>query len=256
MVSCEKENDNLDNPYLLFQKSNSKKIELDFFPVEVYNTTDTGLPFLKIKLSTWKVYPCSNFTLVSSQFVIENEYIIRIEDVKEHDLCLTSGGPARSYIDLPETANKLIFLNGERIDEYQIIITDEKVSISPIKENFTNLLFKNTFRYPKSSFAYICGTNLDNTYLYTDFLKILNDSLAVNEFEFTGEGRIPYPENSSGQWVENPSRFFTYENESTFDKAGDLLEKFVKENVGPNDGVSISLSSWNNRNYYSWMINN
>lgn len=88
--------------------------------------------------------------------------------------------------------------------------------------------------------------------LYGDFLNLLLDTPSLAEYTFVGDGRIPFPESSSGHWVDNPSIFFKYNNESDFDELGQLLDNFASQHIVPNSGVAISLTSWNNKKHYSW----
>lgn len=48
------------------------------------------------------------------------------------------------------------------------------------------------------------------TQIYNDFFTLIKQNPDFTEFEFEGEGRIPYPETTSGNWVNHPSRFFKY----------------------------------------------
>ena len=253
LIACEKENDN--NEYTEYLSENSVSTEIDFFPVELYeHYYETDTPSLKIHFITSEIFPCINYHLASTQFIKENELIVRFDSIQKYTICLTAIGPAEAYVDLPNGITSLVLINGQTIDRYQVSITDEIVEINPITESYTTLKYTKTFRYPVNTFAYICGTNLDNTHLYHDFLNILLDSTSVIEYKFNGDGRIPYPDSSSGHWSDNASKFFKYENVSEFDKVGELLKNFTHANISPNDGVGISLLSWDNRKYKSWMM--
>lgn len=183
------------------------------------------------------------------------ELIIRFDQIVEPDLCFTAIGPAISYIDIPENTDRLTFINGNIIDKYSIEINQEKVSITLIENSFTSSTYNKTFRYPENSFAYVCGTNTNNTNIYEDFLAVLEQNPSFATFEFEGEGRIPYPESSDGNWVNHPSEFFIYSDEEEFENLGGVLNDYSTENIEENPGVSIAINGWNNINYYSWMNN-
>ena len=71
------------------------------------------------------------------------------------------------------------------------------------------------------------------------------------EYKFSGEGRIPYPYYTST----SPDHYvavFKYENESDFDRAGELLEAYTLEHIPQNQGQSISLLGWNNKQFHSY----
>lgn len=255
VIACEKNNNIVNGDYSEYINGNSISTEIDFYPVELYekyNEPDTAS--LKIRFITTDIFPCINYHLATTEFRRDNELIIRFDSIQKHTICLTAIGPAESYVDLSNDITSLVLINGQEIDKYQINITDELVTIDSIIENYTNLKYDRTFRYPENTFAFICGTNLNNTHLYNDFVNILVDSTSIVEYEFNGEGRMPYPDSSSGHWNDNASLLFKYENESEFEKAGDLLKKFTQTNISPNDGVTISLTSWNNKKYMSWMM--
>lgn len=162
-------------------------------------------------------------------------------------------GTSYSYIDFPENIKKIILINGDIIDKYSVDITQEKVSITLIENNFTNSLYRHTFRYPENSFAFVCGTNTNNTHLYEDFLTLLAQNPNFTSFQFEGEGRIPYPKSTQGNWVNHPSKFFKYSDYQEFENLKNVLSDFSSENIEENSGVSISIIGWNNMKFYSWI---
>ena len=138
--------------------SDSIASDIEFMAIEVYsNSSAIESPTLKLRLKTIEEFPCVNFNLATTEFINDNELIIRFENILEPSICLTAIGPAISEIDLPENINKLTFINGNVIDSYNIIINNQEVDISIIQSNFTNSLYEKTFRYPENSFAFACG---------------------------------------------------------------------------------------------------
>lgn len=85
---------------------------------------------------------------------------------------------------------------------------------------------------------------------YNDFLNLLLDNPALEQYNFEGNGRIPFPE-GSGYKITHPTVYFKYANESDFDELGQLLDDFSQQHIMPNGGVSILLSSWNNKRHKS-----
>lgn len=231
--------------------------DINFMPEEKYisNENVSLEPLLKLKLTTSEILPCINYGLSTSEFTNGNELIIRFNGLIAPEVCLTAIGPATSYVDLPENIDKLTFINGTIIDKYSIEINQEKVIISLIESNFTSSLYNKTFRIPENSFAYVCGTNTTNTAIYTDFLEILEQNPYFTAFEFDGDGRIPYPESSDGNWVNHPSKFFIYSDFEEFNNLANVLNNYSIENIEENSGVTIAIYSWNNINYYSWINN-
>ena len=241
--------------YSEFITGNLIDTDINFMPEEVYSINESQEPILKLKLITSEIFPCINYGLSISEFINGNELIIRFDEITKPGVCLTAIGPAISYIDLPESIEKVTFINGNLIDKYSIEINQEKISLALIENNFTSSLHNKTFRIPENSFTYVCGTNTDNTNIYNDFLSILEQNPDFLKFEFEGEGRIPYPESSDGHWVNHPSKFFLYSNFEEFTNLANILNDYSSENIEENSGVTIAIYSWNNIKHYSWIEN-
>ena len=254
IFGCSSNEDNLGGEYAQYINSNSIASEIQFMPQEVYTDNSTVQnPALKLKLITKEIFPCINYSIVTTEFINGTELIVRFEKIATSVVCLTAIGPAVKYIELPQNINKLTFINGKTIDKYDLTIDSQKVKINLIESNFTTSLYYSTFRYPENSFAYVCGTSTDNTIIYNDFLNILLANASLKEIYFQGEGRIPYPLSSSGNWVNHKARYFKYNNYSDFESLVQTLANFKNGNITPNTGVSIALISWNNTKHYNWM---
>ncbi|MDC9722656.1 MAG: hypothetical protein PSN34_07765 [Urechidicola sp.] len=241
--------------YSEFITGNLIETEINFMAEEIYTINETQEPILKLKLISSEIFPCVNYTLSTTEFIKGNELIIRFDEIIEPEICLTALGPAISYIDLPINTNKLTFINGNTIDKYSIDINEQKISVTLIENNFTTSLYNKTFRIPENSFAYVCGTNTNNTNIYTDFSAIIEQNPDFIEFEFDGEGRIPYPETTDGNWVNHPSKYYKYTESVEFNSLADILNDYSTQNIEENSGVTISIYSWNNIKFYSWIEN-
>lgn len=257
ILSCSSENDEVQNSsdYAEYIVDNSIESEINFMPEEIYTTNETQEPVLKLKLITSEIFPCINYGLSTTEFINGNELIVRFEQIIEPELCFTAFGSATSYIELPQNINKVTFLNGSVIDKYSIEINEQKISIKLIENNFTTSLHDKTFRIPENSFAYVCGTNTNNTNIYTDFSSVIEQNPDFIEFEFEGEGRIPYPETTYGNWVNHPSKYYKYTDSVEFNNLANILNDYSSTNIEENSGVTISIYSWNNIKFYSWIEN-
>lgn len=244
-----------DSEYSEYIIENSILTDIDFMPEEIYTTNETQEPLLTLKLITSEIFPCINYGISTTEFINGSELIIRFEEIIQPELCFTAIGPAISYIELPENTTKITFINGNIIDKYSIEIIQQKISITLIENNFTTSLYNKTFRIPENSFAYVCGTNTNNTNIYTDFSAIIEQNPDFIEFEFEGEGRIPYPETTDGNWVNHPSKYYKYSNFEEFNNLASVLNDYSFENIEENSGVTISIYSWNNVKFYSWIEN-
>lgn len=257
ILGCSSNSENIVNSsiYSEYIIENFIETDINYMPEEIYNTNEIQEPSLKLKLITSEIFPCINFGISTSEFMNGNELIVRFNEIIEPGVCLTAIGPAVSYIDLPVNINKITFINGNIIDKYSIEINDEKISITLIENNFTSSLYDKTFRIPENSFAYVCGTNTNNTNIYSEFSAILEQNSGFVEFEFEGEGRIPYPETTDGNWVNHPSKYYKYSDFSEFNNLANILNDYSSENIEENSGVTISIYSWNNIQFYSWIEN-
>lgn len=256
ILSCSSDNDIYNHgDYSEYITEKSTDIDINFMPEEIYNTNETQEPLLKLKLITSESFPCINYGLSTTEFIKDDELIVRFDEIIAPELCFTAIGPAISYIDLPKKTYKLTFINGNKIDKYSIEINQEKISITLIENNFTSCLYDKTFRIPENSFAYVCGTNTDNTNIYSEFSAILENNPDFIEFEFEGDGRIPYPESTNGNWVNHPSKFYKYSDSKEFNNLANVLNDYSTENIEENSGVTISIYSWNNVKFYSWIEN-
>src|SRR5690554_2066736 len=99
--------------YSEFIIDNAIETHIEFMPIETYRTSNVAEhPNLQLKFNSVTIYPCYNFTFITSEFTIGNELIIRFEEVDETDICYLAVGPAIKYIDLPENTEKLVLING------------------------------------------------------------------------------------------------------------------------------------------------
>ncbi len=257
ILGCSSDNDNTLNStdYFDYIIENVIETDINFMPEEIYSTDNIQEPLLKLKLITSEIFTCVNFELSTTEFINGSELIVRFEKLIEPDLCLTLFGPAISYIEVPQNINKVTFINGNTIDKYAIEINEQKISITLIETNFTSSLYDETFRIPENSFAYVCGTTINNTNIYADFSGMIEQNPGFIEFEFEGEGRVPYPESAYGYGVNHPSKFFKYSNPLEFDSLANILNDYSSENIEENSGVKISIYSWNNIKFFSSIEN-
>ncbi len=242
-VSCE---DDYTDIYSEYITNNSIETDFMFYPIEtyeIYNEVDTAE--LRLRFNSTLMFPVGNNPISTSSFIENNELIIRFDSIPEIG-GITTPGPASTEIELPENIDRLVLINGSIVDLYHVDVTKEYVDVKPIGKNYTQLQYSKIFRYPENTFVYKCKIDTSQIEVYSDFLKILTANLSIVEFEFEGEGKIPYPE----AWVEGNRRcltkYYKYESELEFEfeKAGILLEDFTERYIEPNTGTLISLISW------------
>jgi len=252
IYSCEKDNPKTENDYSNYISSDAISYGINFYPLEnyeSYNSVDT--PDLKLHFYSTKFYMSGIHYLVCSKFIVNNELIIRFDSIQSNDFGFLEPTTAEAYIDLPESINRLTLINGHTIDKYEILISKEKVEIDSIVKNYTNVLYDKIFRYPENTFNFTCWTDTIEKNICTEYLNILFNEFSLVEYEFSGEGRVPYPYYTSTS-PDHYAAVFKYENVSDFDRAGELLEAYTLEHIPPNQGQSISLIGWNNKQFHSY----
>jgi hypothetical protein len=256
-ISCTKEDGLIIGDYSKYIKGDSIDYKIEFFPVEIYAKTTVDTPDMKLFIKTQNSFGCINFGIAIDNFMSNNTLILRFDHIIQSNICLTAIGPATTYADLPENIDSLILINGHSIDGYLVSVTKEVIAIKSINSSFS-LLTQNRakiFRYPENTFSYECEMSLNETNIFNEFLKILNDNLSITEFNFNGEGYKPYGQNYIENSRQSLNKYFHYDNELEFGRAGELLKNFVlSKNLNKNTSAYISLTSWNNKKYLSWMM--
>lgn len=249
LLAC---NDDI-NDYSIYIKSDSISSGLIFYPKEEY-AQENSIPKLFILFETKETFPCINFNIQTTTFKRNNELIIRFEKITGTNICLTAIGPASTLIEIPGNITSIVLINGKSVDRYLINQTKEMVELTLDKQSFSKPAYYKLYRYPENSFAYVCGTYLDNKYIYNDFLKILKDSLTLTELKFKNNGQIQYPLGSSGHYSDFDAIYFYYTNRADYDKAGELLRNYTLKNKETFNGVGIYLVNWENKYFRSWMF--
>jgi len=87
---------------------------------------------------TTKDYSSIRHPIVVDEFQFDNEWIIRFDTVLEIGSA-RAVGPARSFLEIPKNTEKITFINGKEIDQYNCILSSESISIAPIDTSFTIL---------------------------------------------------------------------------------------------------------------------
>jgi hypothetical protein len=256
-ISCTKEDDQTIGDYSKYIKGDSIAYKIEFFPVEIYAKSTVDTADMKLFIKTQSSFGCINFGIAVDRFIANNTLIIRFDHIIQSNICLTAIGPATTYSELPESIDSIILINGHSIDRYFVNVTKEFIAIKPIKISFSQLTQDRAkiFRFPENTFSYESEMSLNETNIFNEFLKILTDNLAITEFTFTGDGYKPYGQNHTEHNRQSLNKYFHYENELEFDRAGELLKNFViSKGLNKNTSAYISLTSWNNKKYLSWMM--
>jgi len=215
-------------------------------------------PSIMLSLVTEKMYPCCNWSILSETAVRSNEISIDVLGIYVPQGCYTAFGPAtyRSFLDISTREYSVYFSYRNIIDRYFLIVTDSSVKITEDTSQFTKPKFGLFWRYPANSFAYLCGTTTETSWICEDFLDTLLSEINLEEFQFPDSGQIPYPCSSGGHHCNMPAKYFFYEKDEDFDKAGDILRSYTQNVIMQYSGIGISLISWKNKRFDSWLFDN
>lgn len=147
LFSCEN-SDNVNNTkYQDYLNKNLITERIEFSPLErVQLINSVTILQLQIEFHTIKTYSSASTRIATTQFIQENELIVRLDSIYLPSRFVNMEGPASGFIDLPENITKLTFINGHFIDKYNIDITDEKVSVSVLTHSFSTVKNKTIFR--------------------------------------------------------------------------------------------------------------
>jgi len=224
---------------------------------EGYPHYDRGSePGIVLSMATEKGYPCCNWSIRCQVTVQNQEIFILVSGIHVPAGCYTAFGPAtaRKFLGLSAGEYSVQFAYRNLTDSYSLTVTDSSVEITGHTSRFTKPEYKLLWRYPSNSFAYLCGTTAETAWICKDFADTLLGELNLEEFQFPECGEIPYPCSSAGHHYDTPARYFLYQKEEHFDKAGEILRSYTHQVITQHIGTSISLIGWNNKRYLSWLL--
>ncbi|MBL7067877.1 MAG: carboxypeptidase-like regulatory domain-containing protein [Candidatus Marinimicrobia bacterium] len=216
-------------------------------------------PFVKANLATEESFGCSNLKILTNVNISSNQIDIEYLGATLIGDCDLGEGPATTSIPLQISSGlyNLYIKQQDIIDKYLLTVADTSIIV---KSNGNNLLSEPNFtiywRYPKNSYVLVGGTTTETQWIYNDFLALLQDSINLQEIAFPDYGKVCFPQESQGYYVDMPEKYFKYSNEEDFDKTGLLLNKYSKDVISKYSGVGIWICNWKNKKYYSWILNN
>lgn len=230
--------------------------KIDFKVIESYdNYESVSTPKIFIELKSEKIYGCFNYTIVSA-YKIDNKTIeINVLGINKPNICLTALGPATGRIKLGELyGNYEIVIQGNGFaNNYNLVISDSLIMLDGKETQHTKPLINSIYRYPKNSFAYLCGTTLSNNSICSGFIDTLKSVIDLNEFSFSDIAEIPYPKSSQGHQYDAIARYFYYKNEDEFNRIEDVMRSYIKNNFSEN-GATLEVINWMNKKVRSWLL--
>lgn len=218
--------------------------------------TSISEPSIVLQMVTEKVYNQRPYYIISWTSVNGDEIFFDIWGVDGSKAYFDAFGPAssESFLDIANGKYSLYLSYRDTTDTYSLILTDSFIKVTNDMSQFTDPLFILFWRYPPNSFAYLCGTTTETSWICEDFLDTLLSEVDIEEFQFPDSGTIPYPCSSGGHYYDMPAKYFFYDTDEDFDKAGEISQSYTQRVISQYSGVGISLINWKNKKYYSWVF--
>lgn len=216
---------------------------------ETHPNREISEPTLTFFVETEEQYPCYNYQIIAQTSLKNGILNIDILGTNIGDLCLTAFGPAILTFELDESVDRITIANNGKKDTYLISIDESSVEINSSNSTFSSFEYPSYFRFPENSFAFVCGTLIEDSNVCDDFELFLKGNLTLEEFEFPSNGKIPYPQSSDGYWFNAPAKYFKYQDSTDLTKAGELLNSFYTSELADKEGLGLSIIGWNNTYY-------
>lgn len=213
---------------------------------ETHPNDEICRPVMNLEIVTEDDYPCVNYQLVTRTTTKGGNLQIQILGSEIGDICLTAIGPAYTSLELEENIQRIVLTYNGKVDEYLISISESTITTSAVNSNFSAFEYSEYYRYPENSFAFLCGTLIEDSIVCGEFEQILLNNLSLEEFSFPSSGKIPYPASSSGYWFNAPAKYYKYQEANDLEKAGSLLNSFYSSELSDKQGLGLSIVGWNN----------
>ena len=231
-----------------------------FSVMEIHRSYDCNCaPDITLTMKTEKAYSCLGYQIKTEISHTGGQIDLKILGLKPPEgIRLPALGPATAgkMLDFPEGTYALNLCYNYAVDRYHLIIKGDSLQVISTIPSFTQPEFTVFWRFPPNSFAYLCGTMAETSWICDDFLSRLLKEVDLEELHFPEYGEIPYPRSSEGHYADAPARYFRYQTEENFDKAGEILKSYAESVTSNYQGVGLSLTNWKGRFFYSWLFEN
>lgn len=237
--------------------TNQSKGGITFSVGEGYlNWSESADPNIFLSMQTDEIYACCNYSILANTGWVNGKLRVDVLGIYRPGICLTATGPAkfRRQLDLPTGEYELEISDHPKIDRYRLVVTETSIRLQPQETSFTTPKSTLAWRYPRKSFAYVCGTNVETTWIYNDFLDSLLTLPNVTTYKFPEDGTIPYPTSSDGHWRDHPAKYFLYTTEADYVEAGEMLRRYSEQTISRHVGVTICLLNYRNHWFRSWQF--
>lgn len=219
-----------------------------------YETITT--PEIFIDMLSEKSYPSTSYYFAVNHRVVGRRILIGVDGIKIPGAGNCMVGPIGKRIKIGRIhgAYELTIRGRDFENEYAVNISDSLITIEGTETPDTKPSITSIFRYPKNSFAYLCGTTLQDSSLCEDFIDTLKSVINVTEFKFLDIAESPYPPAGNGNHYNAEPKFFYYKSEEDFEKIEDVMRTFKRDHFPDNNGVSLRIINWMNKRVRSWLL--
>jgi hypothetical protein len=205
---------------------------------------------------TDRIYPACNFSIIQNVEVGEQAVVFHHIAIDEPFMQATALGPAftGTYLGFLEGRHVLEFRYEDRIDTHLLTVTDSTLELNPLDTSYTRPDHRLYWRARPQSFVFLCGTLTEDSCLCSDFMEALQAEIELTEYFISDTGVSAYPRQSMGHYYDAPGRFFVYESEEDYLKAGAVLEAFTHDVIAGRSGTGMSLENWQGLKFRSWLF--
>ncbi len=231
----------------------------DNFQLNIYEgyynlQTDDPGPQNIVHLATDSIYPYYNYRIIINQENSRNAINLEIDSILIPSGGPTMVGPAQYYgeITLENGDVSLNIMNGNTLNEFKLSVSDSLIRITPINDSYVRLSEQLVWRYRENSFVYSCGTMNETTWMYDDFRDSILAIEGISQFFYSDSGRIPYPRQPSGHYVDHPCLYFQYTNESDWELVKQKLIEYSKNTIAQYSGIGVYVENFLNDREWSW----
>lgn len=231
--------------------------KIDFKVLESFDNYETvSIPQVFIEMQTEKIYGCFNYGIAADYKIVDKTIEVNILGIDKPGVCLTALGPANARIKLGTLSGnyEIMFHGNGFANNYNLVISDSMIILDGKETAHTKPLIHSIYRYPKNSFAYLCGASISNTSICSDFIDTLMSVIDITEFNFSDIAEIPYPVSSQGHQYDASARYFYYENKDEFDMIKDVMKNYKYTYSFEDGGISLTIISWMNKKVRSWLL--
>jgi len=207
-----------------------------------------------LHMGTETIYPYTGNEIVSETRISEDKITTIIQGVYTGG-CLCVEGPAtyETILDLHNGNYSFDLIYRGKIDRHKIMIKSDRIEISG-NSGYSRFMHNRIWRFPERSFVCRNSSPKEVSWICEGFIDTLRSVIHLEEIKAKQSGKWPYHKTFGSFSHERPSRFFRYEQESDFYRAGEILEAYAKDVLTEHPGCLIEIKNWTGKKFISWNI--